>query len=504
MNNEIKYVLLDTNIFIYREGEHELTEEMKLLAKILLDSNQYKLRIHPFTLRELEKIKDDSHKKACLSRASIYTKLSSPPIRPDSMLSVVGPESRENDFIDNCILHAIVSECADYLITNDFEVIKKAIALGIKDRVLSINDAISLFREKEVLSAHYPAFLEKVPFNSIDLNDPFFDGLKDDYAGFEVWFNKKKKANYEAYVSYLEDKRSLGSFLSLKIENETEDYKEFDMPFEPKNRVKVSTMKVVDTGKRIGETFIKIMTDFALINSIDEIYVTIFPRHVFLISLLEEYGFKYYTFKNTKNAVGEINKENVYVKKLGTAGAGFYPILDVTKNAFIVPIRPEYHELLFAESEKLHQISLDETQGEICCSNSIKKAYLSSKEFKMINPGDTLYFYLSETERAITSVGVVDEVYNSDDFESFEEFKNKVKKRTVYDDTDLKSFYDSHSFTLLMFKFYFSFDEHVSYDILEKNNILSWAPISIQSLELDETLFILENGKVSDLLLSNK
>lgn len=504
MNNEIKYVLLDTNIFIYREGEHELTEEMKLLAKILLDSNQYKLRIHPLTLKELGKIKDEGRRNACLSRASIYTKLSSPPVRPTSMLSIIGSESKENDFIDNCILHAIVSECADYLITNDFDVIRKANVLGIKDRVLSINDAISMFREKEILDAYYPAFLEKVPFNSINLNDHFFDGLKDDYAGFESWFNKKKKANYEAYVSYLEDKRSLGSFLSLKIEDENEDYKGFDVPFEPKKRVKVSTMKVVDTGKRIGETFIKIMTDFALVNNIDEIYVTVFPRHVFLISLLEEYGFKYFTFKNTENSAGEINQENIYVKKLGTAGAGFYPILDVTKNAFIVPIRPEYHELLFAESEKLHQISFDETQGEICCSNSIKKAYLSSKEFKMINPGDTLYFYLSETEKAITSVGVVDEVYNSDDFESFEEFKNKVKKRTVYDDNDLKKFYDSHSFTLLMFKFYFSLDEHVCYDALEQNKILTWAPMSIQTLKLVDTLFILENGKVSDLLLSNK
>ena len=30
-------------------------------------------------------------------------------------------------------------------------------------------------------------------FSDIDINDPFFDSLKDDYRGFVKWFNKKRK-----------------------------------------------------------------------------------------------------------------------------------------------------------------------------------------------------------------------------------------------------------------------------------------------------------------------
>ena len=31
-------------------------------------------------------------------------------------------------------------------------------------------------------------------FNEIDLNDCFFDSLKEDYPGFDTWYNKKATA----------------------------------------------------------------------------------------------------------------------------------------------------------------------------------------------------------------------------------------------------------------------------------------------------------------------
>lgn len=35
--------------------------------------------------------------------------------------------------------------------------------------------------------------IEEKFFKDIDLNDTFFDSLKNDYEGFEIWFNKKMK-----------------------------------------------------------------------------------------------------------------------------------------------------------------------------------------------------------------------------------------------------------------------------------------------------------------------
>ena len=40
-------------------------------------------------------------------------------------------------------------------------------------------------------------------FADIDLNDPFFKSLKEDYTEFETWFNKKSKDGSRAYVQYV-------------------------------------------------------------------------------------------------------------------------------------------------------------------------------------------------------------------------------------------------------------------------------------------------------------
>lgn len=52
-------------------------------------------------------------------------------------------------------------------------------------------------------------------FADIDLNDTFFDTLKEDYPGFEAWFEKKSKDNSKAYVQYTDN--NLGNVV-LKIE----------------------------------------------------------------------------------------------------------------------------------------------------------------------------------------------------------------------------------------------------------------------------------------------
>ena len=93
----------------------------------------------------------------------------------------------------------------------------------------------------------------------------------------------------------------------LKVENEGEDYKDFLKPFKPARRLKISTLKVADTGKRIGETFIKIIVEKAIKEDVDEIYVTVFDRQEFLIDMLESYGLKKYTKKKLQDQMVGLN-----------------------------------------------------------------------------------------------------------------------------------------------------------------------------------------------------
>jgi len=59
--------------------------------------------------------------------------------------------------------------------------------------------------------------LTKMRFEKINLSDPFFDSLKDDYEEFEDWF--KRKSELEAYVSH-NDLGLIDGFLYLKVEKQ--------------------------------------------------------------------------------------------------------------------------------------------------------------------------------------------------------------------------------------------------------------------------------------------
>lgn len=149
--------------------------------------------------------------------------------------------------------------------------------------------------------------------NELDINDSFFDSLKSDYYGFEDWFKKKELEGVHAYVTELDGK--ITSFLMLKLEDENEEYKDFIKPFKHAMRLKVSTFKVADNGKKIGEMFIKIINDKANKENVDEIYATVFDKQKYLIDMLENYGFKKYTKKRTLKSDGKYELENVLVKR---------------------------------------------------------------------------------------------------------------------------------------------------------------------------------------------
>lgn len=145
-------------------------------------------------------------------------------------------------------------------------------------------------------------------FRDIDIRNQFFNSLRADYDGFDIWF--KSKSGKTAYVSYNEV-GEMDGFLYLKIENEA--INDTTPPFEPKRRAKLGTFKIDAHGTKLGERFIRLVFQFAMKNSLKEIYVTIFDKHSGLIKLLTKYGFELKGRKNLKTINGS---EGVYFKTL--------------------------------------------------------------------------------------------------------------------------------------------------------------------------------------------
>lgn len=121
-------------------------------------------------------------------------------------------------------------------------------------------------------------------FAEIDLQDPFFQSLKNDYLGFEDWFRRKK--DQDAFVQY-ENNKIIG-FLYLKVE---ENIVDDVIPAIIANKIlKVGTFKIDAHGTKMGEQFIKIIMDYAVNEDVDVCYVTIYEKHDSLINLLQSFN----------------------------------------------------------------------------------------------------------------------------------------------------------------------------------------------------------------------
>jgi len=138
-------VLIDTNIFIYRENDHVLSNNMqKLLAtlrKIGAD-----ILIHPLSLEDLKKDPNKERREIMLSKILTYPFLDRPPTpkTDPEYLNTVTSRTEDNKTIDNAILYAVYKDAVDFLVTEDRGIHKKALRSGIDDRVLLINDALQI------------------------------------------------------------------------------------------------------------------------------------------------------------------------------------------------------------------------------------------------------------------------------------------------------------------------------------------------------------------------
>ena len=486
-------ILLDTNMMIYILDDHILDEKISKLTKILYDSDKYIIAIHPNTIVEARKIKDQNKKDIFISKLEVYKIIENPPRATEDFNKQVGFKNK-NDLIDHEMLYAVERNCVSYFITNDKELLKKAEILKLNDRELSIDDAINKFKEEEKVVIETPVFIKKEFLYNMDLNDDFFTTLRFDYKGFDNWFIKKQRNEEKAYVTMTRDNK-VTSFLMLKEEDEHEDYSAFEKPFKPAKRIKVSTFKVCDTGKKIGECFIKIMVNEAIQKNVDEIYVTTFEKQESLIYLLEQYGFNLFTYKNTTKSDDTIEREAIYVKNIKDKSQ--YPYVQIKEQGiFVFPVIPKYHKLLFEDAEGSYQISIDDTQGKNTSANAIKKAFISNAKIKKIKPGDIVLFYASHNKKAITTLGIVETTWN--EFESQEEIFNIVRKRTAYDEEELKLVTNLDSL-VIMFKHYITFKNPITYDFLYNNGIVNGyiqGPISIAREDFEK---IIEEGQTQNM-----
>jgi len=434
-------VLLDTNIFLHRETNRIVHEDIGQLF-LWLDKLRYEKILHPLTINEINKYQGVEVLRSLNVKLQAYTVLqTSAPLHADVVNNIVPLDRNENDKNDTLLINEVFCERVDLLITEDKNIHKKANLLSISDKVYTIDSFLSkVLIENPTLVDYKVLSVKKTLFGMIDFQDPIFNSFREDYPGFDKWFNGKSEE--PAYVAFY--KKRIGAFLYVKVEGKDESYSDIEPVFQPKKRLKIGTLKVAFNGVGLGERLLKIVFDNALQQKVDEIYVTIFhkhPGHDLLIRLLEDFGFKHWGIKNSS-----AGQELVYLRNFSrnsdrTNPKATFPFLSKDSPIYFVCIYPEYHTELFPDSilrtESPMNFIEDEPHRNVIC-----KSYISHAVNRNIQTGDILIFYRTGGvhKGVITTLAIVDSV--KDNLQNFDQLRRACRGKTVLTDEKLKTFWD--------------------------------------------------------------
>ena len=454
--------LLDTNIIIHREANKIVSQDIGILYR-WLDRGQYTKCIHSATIEEVKKNPNKDTVDLFLVKLESYEVIDIPSPLQDEVKNVSDQfDTTDNDIVDTVLLNEVFVGRVDILITEDKKIHKKALELGIQDKVFTIDSFLEkTFAEHPELVNYKVLNVQKLKFGKIDLNDTFFDSLKEDYVGFDKWFIKKY--DEEAYITINSNNGMLLSFLYLKVEDENENYSNINPQFSPKRRLKIGTFKVISNGFRLGERFVKIVFDNALKNHVQEIYVTIYdkrPEQRRLIDLLEQWGFVLWGTKGEGELVYVRDfSQNFDIENLKAC----FPYISKGKNVYVVPIYPEYHTELLPDSI-LNTESPEEFIEDFPHRNCINKVYVSRAMEPYPNIGDILVFYRTGGyyKSVVTTIGEVLEVKS--DFLNENDFILYCRKKSVYPEQALRDMwrYSTRKPFVVNFLYTYSFPHRIN------------------------------------------
>jgi ribosomal protein S18 acetylase RimI-like enzyme len=348
-----------------------------------------------------------------------------------------------NDLVDLEVLQALVVRAADWLVTEDITLRKRAVRAGFAGQVLGLKDAIETLNFYLKRPTQIPG-VQTVKGYQLNLDAAIFGEIRVDYPEFSTWWREKVAREHRdvLLLGPLDDPEGLSV---LKEEG-------VGVYAIPTAVIKVCTFKVSDAflGSRRGELLLKASLDYARRNQRHVVYLEVLPNKQHLISWLESFGFERISHAFTARG------EHVYVKYLSSRwnvhelsslehNVAFGPGSIRIQNPNIVPIKPMYHSRLLPEASPQLPLLL---HGE-ACGNAIGKAYLSRAPTRRLQPGDTLMFMRSGENSAVTVIGVVESTLVSSKPEEIIAF---VGNRTVYSVEEVRRLCERRSVLAVRFR----------------------------------------------------
>lgn len=446
MNRQV--YLIDTNVIIGLEDYHlvqpVLAELSNLAAKHKID-----VFVHEAARDDVGRDKDQARRKISLSKLRKFQTLSKvKDLDKKALERDFGILPKPNDLVDATLLHALSIGAADFLVTEDAGLHRRARrhSTDLGRRVLFVADAVQLIRTTHEPIDAPARYVTEVPAHAIPLQDNIFDSLREGYEDFDAWW--KNKCIKEHRSCWVVEDSGLAGIVVRKDESAVDT----DASIKGNKILKICTFKVrpESRGIKLGELLLRKALWFAQFNKYDVVYLTTFEQQAALIDLLEYYGFKHTYSKDDGERVYEkrMSRSKVQVKQgrdVFETDRRNYPRFITTDEveAFVVPIQEPYHDILYPDlisvGIKRDGEPSEDLDGPKRPGNTIRKVYLCRTPSRLGAPGSLLFFYKGKSKndpsQAITVVGVLEEV---SDATSLEALQRMTGGRSVYSQEDLQ------------------------------------------------------------------
>ncbi len=446
-------ILLDTNILIPLEDTGRTLDPSLAEMRRLSEQNGHVLFVHPAQEEDIRRDQNENRRNIVLSRLNQYQLIPSPPILSEDSLKRYGwRESSDNDRIDNLLLHALCRGAVHFLVTNDNEIHKKARLAQVQEQVHRLDQFLA-FLKSQTSSEQAPPFgIEERYLHEFDVRQHFFDSLREGYSGFDEWYLRSAGAHRKAWC--ISDNDTLHAVCIFKEENRPVIL-DGGVPLAGV-ALKLCTFKVGERarGRKLGERLLFSAFKYAVGHGIPYVYLhTYGSEHELLVSLCQDYGFEF--------AGKYENRDDVYIKKMldpDSVKDGLSPLnyaviyyphyLDKDSvGKFIVPIQPQYHNDLFADTSDVARSLFAQDQSLYSPqSNTIKKAYICHANTTQIEPGDILFFFRTHDRKSIECMGVVEHTYRGCEIDRVLPL---VSKRTVYSKEEIEKWLQKDTLVIL-------------------------------------------------------
>lgn len=420
-------VLLDTNIVLALEGDENADHVNNVKASFvfrLISEASGRALILENQLDDLARIPDQKlrdRRRRQLRKYPRKNRVQIPAWFLEQAEYSGSIEPRGNNAVDAALLLALHRNTASWLITEDRGVHAHARHLGLQERVLTLIEAESALGALTgtLPASHFSA--EIIEPHTLDTSGTFFDSLRGGYETFGDWWTGKVVT--ESRPCLLIGSPSQIRGLSVLVAQDHESL--------PGTAMKICTFKISeeDQGRKLGETLLDATISFIRKSAADSCFIEVSEAQASLVGLLKEFGFFTLGYKDgqpNETVLGKVLNPEVEITPPSDPldfNRRYGPGMRHVNRAFVVPIIPRFHSMLFPASDP--QLSLfDSTYG-----NAVRKVYISHAGIKTLVPGDTLFFLRTHERQAIQAIGIVEQILRT---ERLDEVLSFAGMRTVY------------------------------------------------------------------------